>query len=383
VDIVVATDLTQMAPWAPYKVAGGIWRTSTGLHVAVKADVGKIGADHHLWLYVATFDPTRGSLSRLRRVDVFPTGVTFETGDIQGIGGSGSELFAACLRSWDGQQRPRNQTLFIGRLDDDAFQLNVDLGWLSGEYDVAHLGWDGEAFAVHAMNNATREVFVTRVSPTGQVVLPLSKYGATPSDGRSYRISTNPISGMSYLFDAPGSQRLVSGHDQVGTPFSWAFPSAFDLIIAGFAPSFAGAVRPGVAADAIGGAWLAWNKDDQPNRAVAHISKEGTPDQWGVISMQSGSRSPAIIASSPKQVWVADSDTRDIWAAELDDGIATAPQRLVTGPYPKGSPNIWGADDLEGTAWNNERWMSFSEPGNIVHVVKVEPDCVYRNASQP
>jgi hypothetical protein len=261
--------------------------------------------------------------------------------------------------------------------------MQVDLGWASGEYDVAYVGWDGEAFAVHSEDNATGEVFVTRVSPSGQVVLPQTPYGRTTSPGVSYRMSTSSVSGMSYLFDATGFNRFVSGHDRVGTPLPWAYPTPLNVTVPGAVKMDDSAFYPGVSADEEGGVWVAWVTYGLGGgfvRAAAHLNASGVADAQFFLPVSSGQDSAAVGALSAATVWIADSDSYDILKAEYQNGVLGPVENLVLGPYGRGSSNAWWPDKLSGLNWNDERWMSFTEPNNILHVVKVKPGCVYRSA---
>jgi hypothetical protein len=383
VDIVVSPEaLGQPSEWGLVPFKSGVWRTEGGLNVGWYASVG--APVSRPWLYVATFDPSTGVLQRLRRYDVLPPDATINDSNIRAISGSSDEAFAASLRSYDvvaGQ--PRDQTLFIGRLDDDSVQLQVDLGWKSDAEDVADIGWDGEAFAAHAYLASTHEIFVARATPEGNLVLPSTKFGTTPSSAAGYRTSTNSASGMTFLFDAPGSGRFLSAHDLSGNAPSWASPAPLDLAIPGSTMADDSAFRPGVEADSDGGAWAAWVTYDAGGgfvRAAAHVTSRGVVDQSFILSLSTGQTSPAVGGGSAKTVWIADSDGYNIFAATFSDGVLSTPVKAVTGPFASGSGDVWHPDNMASVDWKNERWLSFTENAGVLHIVRIQAGCTYRSA---
>jgi len=381
-EIVVTTSLTDQPAWGFYPVRGGVWRTDGALNIAWKAEVAD-GSSGKLWLYVASYDPGSGMRTKLRRYDVFPPGVTFALGDIQAISGSDSDVFVASLRSWDTTNQPRQQTLFIGRLDDDIAQTQVDLGWKSGVYDVTDIGWDGEAFAVHVRYNGVGDVLVTRVSKSGAVTLPPTKYGVTPSAGKDYRLATNPVSGMSYLFDAPAGNRFVSAHDRRGAPVPWALNGPLDVTIPGFADAGDTAARPGVDVDSAGGAWIAWMKysaGGETLRATAHVLVSGDVDRFFSLSRSSGLISPAVGAISPSHVWIADTDGRSLMVGEYQDGTVTPLRDILIAPPATDAGRVWVPGNFSAVDWKDERWFAFTETSDLLHVVKLAEGCSYQSS---
>jgi hypothetical protein len=232
------------------------------------------------WIFVSSFDPATGIRRELRRYDEFPQGAMLDTGDVQGFAGTEMGLFATSLQSWDASHQPRNQVLLIGHVG-NATSVKVDLGWPSGMYYVTDIGWDGEAFAVHARRNATGELFLTRVDPQGRLILSLVRYGSTPSPGGTplgHRLATGRVSGMTYLLDTPALGVYVSGHDRAGQPFPWTANGPFVLTIPELADPDGAALAPGVVADAQGGAWITWSIYAPLggfHKAAAHITAEG------------------------------------------------------------------------------------------------------------
>jgi hypothetical protein len=359
-----------------------VWRTDDSLNIAWKAGVRR-GSSNHIWLYLASYDPGTGVRTKMRRYDVFPAGVTIDLGDIQAIGGSDSDVFAASLRSWDSSSQPRNQTLFIGRLGDEAAQMQVDLGWKSGVYDVTDVGWDGEAFAVHLKYNGGGDVLVTRVDKAGTVILPPTKFGVTPSAGNEYRLATNARSGMSYLFDAPSSNRFLGAHDRSGASPSWAQTGPLDVIVPGFADVDETAAHPGIDVDDDGGAWIAWMKYTSAGktvRAAAHVLKSGNVDQAFVFPRASGARSPAVSAISPSHVWIADTDGLSLMIGEYQDGTVSDLRDILVAPATTDTGPRWTPENLAAVTWKNERWFVFTETSDLLHVVKVSGGCTYQSA---
>jgi hypothetical protein len=169
---------------------GGGWQTESGVHLAWQAYVSIEGADqYHVRqkLYIGTFAPADGSLVKLQKYDPLPEDVISVGGSSRGnltaVSGTNTELFAVATASGTEDLEPRNQSLFIGKLDDDSVWIEVDIGFPMGVYDTTDMGWDGEAFVVNSRANSTGEIFVTRVSPQGEVLLPLTTYGINTQSG--------------------------------------------------------------------------------------------------------------------------------------------------------------------------------------------------------
>jgi hypothetical protein len=390
VDIVISSrDLPDDSTGIPVSLSGGVWRNDFGLHVAWKAYVG-VAPTYRPWLFLSTFDPSNGAVIKRGRFDILPADATSSDSNIQGAAGAPTGPFAASFRSYDKVlQKSRNEDLLIGNVGDDLGRITVDLGWSSGAGDVTDIGWDGDAFAVHSRDNATGDVFVTRVAPSGEVVLPLTRYGTTPSPGGTplgYRMSTSSDSGMSHLFDAPGTGRYLSGHDRSGNPLPWAAPMPLNLLIPDVAMADSAAFRPGVGADADGGLWAAWvtyNSGGGFVRAAAHVTLAGDADQFFMLPVSSGQKAAAVGVESATKVWIADSDSVDILLAEFDRGDLAPVRPLVVGPFALNSGQVWQPDYLTAVVWRGERWLAFMEQSVLLHIVKVQDGCTYAAAFRP
>jgi hypothetical protein len=402
VDIVVKPEAFGDPPdaWGITPLNGSVWRTASGLHaawktsLAVRTDAGVVS---HPWLFVATFDPTTGAIRKLRRYDILPDAATLSDSNIRAVSGSTSDVFAASLRSFDvANAQPRNQTLFLGRLDDETIRLQVDLGWKSDAEDVPDIGWDGEAFAVHAKVSSTNEIFVARVSPAGQLVLPPTKYGSTGSPGGTplgHRMSTDPTSGMSYLLDVPGVGRFLSGHDRSGQAVPWAANRPMNILIPELNVIDETLARNGgVAVDSTGGVWTVWAREPEagvPYACIAaHVNKSGQVDRSFGFSGAAAFRAPAVIAASSTKAWVAIPEGRQIVAYEFDGGTMSPPRTIVSNPYGTTGTGTLLYTDLTGAFdWQGERWLWFSEHRTgaslVLHVIKITSDCVYLPATRP
>ncbi len=374
---------------------GGVWRTESGLHVGWRAPQLMPDDSSRPRVLVATFDPVDGSQTDILEYDVLPANARSNNSNYQGMCGTDTELFATSMRSWDEESNPRNQSLLIGRLDDEAYRLEVDLGWPSGEYDVTDIGWDGEAFAVHSRNNGTGEIFVARVSPEGEVLLPLTKYGGTASPGGTplgYHMSTDPVSGMSYLFDTPSTGRFLSGHDRGGAPPSWADGAPLNVLIPELLIGEGkGAANGNLSTDSEGGAWLTWYQDapglQRYENVAAHVTAAGQVDQTVKFGLAT-QLSPAIIAVSPTEALVAPEELGTMTLYRIEGSTVTSSQILM---------QDWDDYDIEegrldlrvqtGFAWRDEHWMWFTESridlSPVIHILKVKDGCRYVPATVP
>jgi hypothetical protein len=402
VDIVVKPEVFGDPPdaWGITPLNGSVWRTVSGLHVAWKTSLAvrtDAGVVSHPWLFVATFDPTTGATRKLRRYDILPDNATLNDSNIRAVSGSTSDVFAASFRSFDvANAQPRNQTLLLGRLDDETIRLQVDLGWKSDAEDVPDIGWDGEAFAVHARVSSTNEIFVARVSPAGQLVLPPTKYGSTGSPGGTplgYRMSTDPISGMSYLLDVPGVGRFLSGHDRSGQAVPWAATRPMNILI----PELnvideSLSTQGGLATDGAGGVWTTWNQQQASReivRIAAHLNSAGKVDSSLVLRAPDTSSTvnrepaPAVVAESSSEVWIAERVHQQIYLYEIDGMTAPDPKLVFQNPYFDGSSSTFlSIRDMSGVGWRDERWIAFTEQSNVMHIIKLSGSCSYLPATK-
>jgi len=390
-----------LGDWYVTPLNGGVARTESGLHVGFKSYIPTdTSYVYRPWLFVATFEPTTGDLQKLRRYDPLPAGVVDDNGNIKAFAVSNGEVFATNLISWDEDDVPRNQTLFIGHLDDDTVQWEVDLGWSSAQYEVTDIGWDGEAFAVHSCLNSTGDVFVARVSPEGEVLLPLTKYGDAYSGGGrplGYRMSTNAESGMSYVFDTPGFGRGLGGHDRSGRSVVWAPDVSMDLVIPELNISAdRDATDQGLSAEPGGGVWTAWSQGDvngNDQQVVAHVTVDGEIDQAVVYATYDSSiegvwRPAGVTSRSSRDVWVADVLSREIRSYSIVDAVVSPPHALVQDIFYDGErATLLDVSDTKAFDWQDERWLWFSESRPnvfpVIHVVKVIGDCQYLPATRP
>jgi hypothetical protein len=283
---------------------------------------------------VATFDPETGRLREMRSFDLFPADATAM--ELHGAAGQEDATFAESY-VWSGGANPSWGKLMIGNADDPGVRFEVDLKRPEPWRGVTDVTWDGEAFAVHAWDdNIHRQLFVARVSPSGQLLLPLAVYGQSPQGGfgepeeklGGYTVATSANTGRSFHFD-PRSGRLVNAHERAGAPVPWA-PKNIEVLGRRGSGNFAGS-----ATDDVDGVWFAWqDRNDMGTDFVGRaIHLSGNGEAGTMFSFQSlpddpfapsapirarpalvprGSAGVRIFATSWYRIYLFDHDGRDL-----------------------------------------------------------------------
>ena len=106
---------------------------------------------------------------------------------------------------------------------------------------VVHVGWDGEAFAVHFWGSTALEV--ARVSEAGQLIMQPAVFGAAAGALPDLRLSTDSVSGVSFAVSGEFVKvPWIAAHTREGKPVpgteatggkilpvqgSWARPTAW------------------------------------------------------------------------------------------------------------------------------------------------------------
>ena len=111
--------------------------------------------------------------------------------------------------------------VMLGRLDEANLVAEWVSPWSVLEAVLFHVGWDGEAFAVHAKRNGEAAVVLVRLGPDGSVLTPATAVGAISNFylGDSAFL-TDGESGKSWMVNILSSTTWLSGHERGGTPLA-------------------------------------------------------------------------------------------------------------------------------------------------------------------
>jgi hypothetical protein len=345
-------------------------------------DIGRI------WLAVSAFGGDDGALVGHDLYDLFPEDITQKEAAIGAIGRNGAQ-FAVAHTSPLGDVSPK---IAVGELHQAQLVATVELPLAPNVYPgvVTHVGWDGEAYAVHRYGQPDQFTLqVGRVDSQGTVVLPITEYGITANGGLGpfvHKTATDPVSGITYVFDAP-YDALVSGHARDGTPLPGTASGAKVIQAIGAAP------LPGVRAmlaAAPDGAWVGWQRLDEAaaggtSFVVQRLDTNGDPvGQAAVLPAaplddpQPFLHSLALLPLGGDKVWIAASSRYRIYGFEYDGATLSEPTLVLDGPLDiDASLYALDARDMVAQESDGERWLGFSENAGALRVLKIKPGCVY------
>lgn len=184
-----------------------VWRDSLGVHVAWNA----AHVDGTAELVVSSFDPATGGTIDNR---------LFRTGGRKGFWAAGagpndSAGLAVHLAAGDGGFQ--DGLIILSPNDPTPEKLFVLPAWPAPVSSVASVGWDGEAFAVHAFGTDNTQ-YVTRIKADGTVLLPPKAFGVAAGYPAEAHYATDSVSGLSVAITGTDRLPWLTGHLRDGTP---------------------------------------------------------------------------------------------------------------------------------------------------------------------
>jgi hypothetical protein len=232
---------------------GGAWGTPGLVHVAWLA----WRLDGTPWLVVSTFDAATGAVVRHRR-DSLAAPLHWHD-DCTAAAGDPFGHFAVAYSRAGASPFPTEWHVALGNVHGSAPPVVTDVG----EFLVNHIGWDGEAFAVHGEYVPDLGELVLRIDAAGNVVLAAVLYGAACNScyERNEGLVTDADSGISYGFFGGGA---LAGHYRDGTPLPGMHDGHKDIVVPGVQLSWSDWT---LGADA-NGAWL------RPWGTPAHVYED-------------------------------------------------------------------------------------------------------------
>ena len=195
------------------------WVDERGVHLVWTVEEKATG---RALLVVSSFDRETGALLDNQLFEAFPTEVSAAMTGIYDAAGTPDGAFAAIvdyqdLSSPDGVE----MKVVLGQLDQASLVGEWVSPWSVFEAIPIDVGWDGEAFAVHAKRNGETTVLLVRLAPDGTVLTPEMVAGAITSfeSDRSVFV-TDAESGKSWMANHRSAGTWLSGHERDGTPFA-------------------------------------------------------------------------------------------------------------------------------------------------------------------
>jgi hypothetical protein len=184
-----------------------LWRDEHGLHFAWNASISDTigGPGVGLRLVISTFDPASGEATGHR---VFPN---FFMG---GVARSPSGRVSVAGQRIEGSTEVTGALL----IDQNDAKVETFVPIYAGSTETVHVGWDGEAFALHFYQSSTG-LEVARVSEAGQLLMQPAVFGVVVGYLTELRLSTDPVSGVSFAVSGQFVEKpWVAAHTRDGKP---------------------------------------------------------------------------------------------------------------------------------------------------------------------
>lgn len=366
VDIQIGSKLLPGDGWldASQVVRGGLWRTDAGLHVAWMAyRPDDDGNKSDAVLVVSTFDPETGAPTDQR---------IFDWGESVGIIGSAdlapNGTFAASY--WVQPSGPYG--LLVATLAGEEI-ARLELG----DHRLAyHIGWDGEAFAVHF--DLGQEM--ARISTTGELLLAPTLYGGLHVDWHAWTDETASDRETGDTFSMVYS--LLSGHRRDGALPAWAPQGYVEYEHDTGSGTRASVAMRGQSAyvvyETLGTSYAMYIAElDQDRKVVgAPLELQPNADEKGGLSGRT-----AVVATGHRRARAFVPAYERIYAFEYDAGKLSDPHVLLQRAKPTPEDG-WHLDfrRLHAATWNDEVWLElqdYTPPQQSVRVLRADPGCQY------
>ena len=192
------------------------WVDERGVHVAWLASIddGPV-IDGPYFLVVSSFDRATGETVKSRVYDVYPADLPWA--GIWDAAGSPDGSFAVVIgHADDSVVDGYVQLVVLGDLDHDEPRAVPLSPWNILDAEIFHVGFDGEAFAVHAVRGSS--VWLVRLGADGTEVTPPTEVGSIASIWEdSAAFHTDAETGRTWMATGLSGGLWLSGHERDGT----------------------------------------------------------------------------------------------------------------------------------------------------------------------
>ena len=362
----------------PYVAQESFWRDERGLHAAWFVEE-EHGSPVHL--IVSSFDAETGKALQHRSYEPFPSHLTFVDIGIQWAAAASDGTFAVLVGYHDYLDPEMYLAKIVfGSLDDPTVFSIVPSPWSADEGGTFHLGWDGQAFAVHASSSSGPEMLLARLSWNGKDVTtefpstPAGQMGVIFEDDSAFR--TDAASGTTWSVFAGGKGTWVNAHRRDGEPLPGA-PQGQPVLVEPKSPT---ASKWGFGGDYVSvgpaneQAMLAWSNDNGEVTYLQRVGEDFAP-LGDVIEAPYLRRK--IVARRGDGWWLAGiRNRRVIDAFELDDSSVRSSITLVSNTNDQ---MAFDARRFATAAWGDEFWFAFRDGSDcFTDEEHPEDDCSYR-----
>jgi hypothetical protein len=377
------------------------WRDDEAVRIAWQVWDGD--ADQ-MMLVVSSFEPASGELVGHAVFDAYPANVAGMATHIQDAAGAPDGSFAAIIgHATETDPYGSIRKVAVGNVHEAALATLWTPPWSLAEATLTHVGWDGEAFAVHAKTQGQADLRLVRLAADGTVVTPETQVGTVTSTftwEESADYQTDAQSGTSWMATSIDGGLWLSGHHRDGTLLPGTEAQGGVLVTAeGTVPTdFPG--RWPAAASTGNHALLAWRAAGRDETLAQHVVGTTASGNALVIPNEESSFVPLRRALVHHQdgwrMFVVDSDVGIesllLSDAEVHSRDVLVPHESCYFSCPPGKK--WDLDVriLSAVSWQDELWFGFRDlsdcfsvdwhPDGVCpyRIVRVRDQCVYATA---
>lgn len=389
--------LPDVANWWPYASElprHPFWRSDLGLHASW---VQNPADQSRAYLVVATFEPEAGVPLHSRLYQPYPASVSYGSALMEDVAGAQDGSFAALIGYPDSND-PYGyvERVVLGNVAEQA-PLTVWIPpWPASEAALIHVGWDGEAFAVHALSQSSSWMRLVRLAPDGTVVTPAVEFGTVTSVWEGYfAAETDPQSGTSWLVSSASGGLWLSGHLRDGQPLPGTEAQGGALVAGqGLEPGGSGHY-PAIGLDSEE-ALLAWRDHGSSTTRLQGIDGASAVGDGLAIADEYATWPSAdgAVLRSGDQWWMGlltkavGIESLYVEGSELVDRTDLVPHQMCGSSCLPGQDDFMDARSLSAKRHGDELWFGFwdltdfatdEHPDRIwpYRVVRVAEGCVY------
>ena len=375
------------------EVSGGtprnpFWVDDRGVHFA---SLARSVATDRVHLVVSSFDADTAEQWASRVYDPFP--VDHNATSTWDAAGAPDGSFVVTLHYNLENNDWGFEPIAIGHLDSPTLTTVWLPPWSPQEASWVHVGWDGEAFAAHAIAQQSADLRLVRLAPDGSVLTPETYVGKIFSIwSNDISLRTDPLTGTTWMVSIYKPSVWLTGHLRDGTPLPGTEQNGG---VALSEPCSATGLYVGIAPHG-DSALVAWMDDTGLWRKTCVQSvASATPSAAG-FTIDEGD-----IPAGQKKVLARDSDSW--WMGINQPGVGIESMRLSDTELLSRTPlvkyitcpddcQLMKVEYLSAARWQQQLWFGFwdlsddfTKTGHPVstdpyRIVRVKEGCSYLSA---